>query len=117
MSFKRTGKCNQCGECCGFPRATDGGQNNPWPLEWPESVSSWSPEVIEAELPIFKLIQFPVQACPFLKDRKCDLVGSEYEYIWHKMCDPVPPLEFETLEQVRSWQSNCPSCSFVYSEE
>ncbi len=51
--FKRIGKCNLCGECCGSPRKTDGGQNNAWPADWPEALDTWS----EESLPdIFKLI-------------------------------------------------------------
>lgn len=62
MAFKRTGTCNQCGECCGYPRTTDGGQNNPWAKDLPECIRNWSDEAITIELPVFKRIGY-------LKDR------------------------------------------------
>lgn len=54
MAFQRTGTCNRCGECCGYPRSTDGGQNNPWPGDWPQSIQSWSAEAIALHLPILQ---------------------------------------------------------------
>lgn len=59
MAFNRTGTCNRCGECCGYPRATDGGQNNPWPLSWPDSVRTWTLEVLGTELPMFRATGHP----------------------------------------------------------
>ncbi len=59
MAFKRIGTCNMCGECCGYPRSTDGGQNNAWPTDWPDSIANWNQEDIESNLPVFKLVGHP----------------------------------------------------------
>lgn len=55
MRYKRTGKCNLCGECCGFPRATDGGQSNAWPLSWPESLAGLTKEDKDKVAPVFRI--------------------------------------------------------------
>lgn len=161
MSFIRTGTCNRCGECCGFPRSTDGGQNNPWPNDWPQSIQSWSPESIQLHLPILQfttnMVNTPYdnftirghrcywiwiigkglctdttpygdvntydQRCPLLGpkgaggDVPCYLIGTQYEYVWQMMCEPVPPASFDAQEQVDSWYTNCPSCSYDYIAE
>lgn len=51
----RTGTCNMCGECCGYPRITDGGQNNAWPNDWPESIETWEEDYKEEKCPVFKI--------------------------------------------------------------
>ena len=134
MTFIRVGECNMCGECCGYPRSTDGGQNNPWPPDWPESIQNWSPESIKEYAPIIQLNRGVwVKGkglcksdtdfrCPLLSDKvngeaKCSVVGTDNEYIWKYSCQPVPPLSYETLVQVKEWYKNCPSCSYEYIEE
>ena len=64
--YRRTGTCARCGECCGYPRATDGGQNNPWPADWPQSIRTWTIEAIDQYLPVFKVPGHP------------DLGGKQY---------------------------------------
>lgn len=59
MAFQRQGECNRCGECCGYPRATDGGQNNPWPGDWPDAIVDWTVEALSNEIPVFKLTGHP----------------------------------------------------------
>lgn len=172
MPYRRTGTCNRCGECCGYPRATDGGQNNPWPLSWPESVASWQVDVLGDELPMFKFTGHPNLGgkqsgnfkiggtsfrwcwaqggglatdvapyndggatfdvrCPLLMDHvdgshPCGaynqtqtLPGSTmtFHQLWQKLCEPVPPYVFETLENVQMWQQLSPSCSYTWVEE
>lgn len=160
MSFIRTGTCNRCAECCGYPRSTDGGQNNPWPPDWPQSIRNWTPEAINTHLPILQFSSDMVneafgnftikgkrcywiwiigkglctditpygdvstydQRCPLLADKvggqaPCRLVGTNYEYVWRAMCEPVPPVRFNTQEQVDAWFVTCPSCSYEYIAE
>lgn len=161
MAFIRNGTCNRCGECCGFPRASDGGQNNPWPRGWPSDIRNWSPESIQTHLPILQFAddmmsapsgQFTLrgtavhwiwvpgkglctdlpaygdvathdQRCPLLAAKQgdgtvpCMLVGTRYQEIYDLQCAPVPPILFETQEQVDAWFTNCPSCSYTYVAE
>lgn len=56
--YIREGTCNRCGECCGYPRATDGGQNNPWPLNLEEMLTQYSDEAI-LQISFFKYISRP----------------------------------------------------------
>lgn len=58
MAFIRTGECNLCGECCGFPRSTDGGQNNPWPNDIPDIIRTWSDESIQQDYPVLYFIGY-----------------------------------------------------------
>lgn len=76
--YKRTGECNLCGECCGFPRITDGGQNNPWPSDWPEVLDSWSEEDKEKSSPIFKITGHIKKHGNFVLDSKV------FPWIWVK---------------------------------
>ncbi len=76
MIYKRTGECNQCGECCGYPRSSDGGQNNPWASDIIESVNGLSTEAVESELPILTLIGVLVKrgktyGCVSIANRRC----------------------------------------------
>jgi len=172
MAYARTGTCNRCGECCGYPRTTDGGQNNPWPLSWPDSVATWQVEVLGNELPMFRETGHPVLGgkqsgsfkidgytcrwcwanggglatdmppyndkgatfdirCPLLQAKQpdntvpCIAKGSTQVFpgstitfndLWVKLCEPVPPYVFGTIEQVQEWQTNCPSCSYTWTE-
>jgi len=159
--FTRQGTCNRCGECCGYPRSTDGGQNNPWPKTWPESLRNWTPESIAYHLPILQFSSDMVntpndnftikgqrcywiwvpgkglctdlppygdvstydQRCPLLASKEpdgtvpCRLIGTNQESVWNMFCEPVPPMQMETQEQVDKWFTNCPSCSYTYIEE
>lgn len=161
MAFIRSGSCNLCGECCGYPRSTDGGQNNAWANDFPESIRNWDAESLATSLPIFQFSNdmlntpngdFTVQGnrcrwiwiqnhgwctdlppygdtstydqrCPCLSSKlgdgtvPCRLYGTRYEYIWHQLCEPVPPMRLDTQAQVDAWFSNCPSCSYVYTAE
>lgn len=65
-----------CGECCGYPRSTDGGQNNAWPPDWPQSIDSWDRKVIEENLPVFKLINYNEKA------GKVNINGKILKYEW-----------------------------------
>jgi hypothetical protein len=38
--YRRTGTCNQCGECCGSINAPT--PTNPYPKAWPEAIARWS---------------------------------------------------------------------------
>lgn len=162
--YNRTGSCSRCGECCGFPRSTDSGQNNPWPPDWPSDVRSWMLSVIESEAPMFQITGHPNlggkgfgtvrfagntcnwiwidgkglctdtgrkgdatdydQRCPCLGNKQpsgqvpCLLVGTNWEFIWQKLCQPVPPVELPDEYYARfiaDWHINCPSCSYTYT--
>lgn len=56
MAYLRQGQCLRCRECCGSPRSTDGGRNNPWPVTLVSDIRTWSPADVEFNLPIFKFI-------------------------------------------------------------
>lgn len=161
MAYLRAGTCNRCGECCGYPRASDGGQNNPWPGDWPESIRSWTPESIQLYLPILQFSanmvntlygNFTIQGkrcywiwitgkglctdtpaygdtatydqrCPLLEAKQgngqvpCRLIGTRYEYVWTMLCEPVPPMRFDSQAALDNWHTNCPSCSYVFVAE
>lgn len=61
--LRRTGTCNRCGECCGWPRATDGGQNNPWPSIWPEAIQNWDTASINDD-PLLRITGVPKPGSP-----------------------------------------------------
>lgn len=88
--FVRIGSCNRCGECCGYPRSTDGGQNNPWPPSWPESIRNWTPESIETHLPILQFAANMVNT----PNGNFTLTGHRCYWIWvigHGLCTDLPP--------------------------
>jgi len=171
--FTRTGNCDRCGECCGYPRSTDNGQNNPWPTDWPQSVQAWQIDVLGDNFPMYKFTGHPNLGgkasgtfklggntihwcwangvglatdiapyndggatydirCPLLLAKRPDgsvpcaaygvtqvVPGSTKTFhdLWALLCEPVPPLVFDDVEQVNNWYMNCPSCSYVYIEE
>lgn len=59
------------------------------------------------------------EECPLLMDdpgdgtRPCALVGTEYEYIWARLCQPEPPME-KNVDEVAVWQSRHPLCSYAW---
>lgn len=64
-----------------------------------------------------------VPECPALlpatgnsTERLCGLHNTVAHEVWQKMCEPVPPLVFETKEKLDRWNSNCPSCSYTWTE-
>lgn len=59
------------------------------------------------------------EMCPFLMPQQpdgthpCALVGTQWEYIWEKMCKPSPPMEMSE-EDVKTWQRRHPKCSYEW---
>lgn len=97
MAFLRSGTCNRCGECCGYPRATDGGQNNPWPNSWPGSIQSWSAEAIALHLPILQFAADMVNT----PNGQFTLQGKKINWTWvadHGLCTGTPT----------AWDQRCP---------
>jgi hypothetical protein len=87
--FTRQGSCNRCGECCGYPRSTNGGQNNPWPNDWPESIRNWSPESIQTHLPILQFVDNMVNT----PNGNFTIQGHRCYWIWipgHGLCIDLP---------------------------
>ncbi len=90
MGFLRTGTCSRCGECCGYPRSTDQGQNNPWPADWPQSIQSWSPEAIQLHLPIMQFSTDMVNT----PSGNFTIGGKRCYWIWvkdHGLCTDISP--------------------------
>jgi len=112
MTFIRTGTCNQCGECCGYPRLTDSGQNNAWANDFPESIANWSKEDIENYLPIFKIVGHPnhggkLYGMSLINDVRCF-------WIWvpgHGLCKDKTPHGDLTTYDIR-----CPFLSEKLSD-
>ncbi len=89
MGFLRTGICNRCGQCCGYPRP-DGGQNNPWPSDWPQSIQSWTPEAIQTHLPIFQFSANMINT----PTGNFTISGNRCYWIWvkdHGLCTDTTP--------------------------
>lgn len=105
--FKRTGTCNLCGECCGYPRSTDGGQNNPWRKDLPESVRNWDQDVLKTEFPLFNLTGHPDHGGK--KYGRKDIYGKRCFWIWipkHGLCqDKTPHGNISTYDQRCSFLS------------
>ena len=97
--YKRTGECNLCGECCGYPRATDNGQTPPFPVNLPECVSSWSNNSDkEKAYPMFKITGHKKRFGKF------NAKGEVCHWIWIKgkgLCKDVLPFGDETTYDVR----------------
>lgn len=90
--YVRTGQCNRCGECCGYPRATDQGQNNPWPNDWPEAVASWIIAALEQYLPMFRITGHPRLGGG--QSGSVKLGGYTIRWCWvpgHGLCTDTPP--------------------------
>lgn len=99
MSFIRSGSCLKCGECCGYPRKTDGGQNNPWPNDWPESLTTWQNEDIEKSAPVFKITGHKERHGSYLVGNK------QLPWIWiknHGLCKDIGN---------GTWDQRCPFLS------
>lgn len=107
MFYTRTGKCNLCGECCGYPRSTDSGQNNPFPNNWPESVANWQKEDIDKNVLICTLVGHP----KFGRKRfgRIKIHDKFYYWIWipdHGLCKDLPPYGDST-----TFDQRCPFLS------
>lgn len=76
--YKRVGTCNRCGECCGYPRATNGGQNNPWPPYNPDDFRTWSEESLR-QSPFFSYIDHPHGDYSV---RVLNAGGKSFQYRW-----------------------------------
>jgi len=97
----RKGECNQCGECCGYPRSTDGRQNNPWDTDMLASVRNWSIESLESELPILKILGILLYRGSF--NGMVDVYGKRCYWIYvpgHGICtDKTPHGDMDTFDQ------------------
>jgi len=100
MTFYRTGECNQCGECCGYPRP-DGEQNNAWEVDLIEGTRNWDMDVLESELPILKLIDVLVNRGQI--SGRVDIAGKRCYWIFvpgHGLCtDKTPHGDVSTFDQ------------------
>ena len=96
MSYKRTGECNQCGQCCGADGSPN--QDNPWPGGWPGTfrdkqygnvISLWP------HGPLFG-VEKSEKGTPIVPVRHgvAEVDGVEYPYVWiegHAVCKDVSP--------------------------
>lgn len=78
--YQRTGECNKCGECCGYP-LPDGRQVQPWDEHIMSGTQNWSDESI-MDTPFFQVFRHPKLA----KFKAGFLVveGKKYRYAWEE---------------------------------
>ena len=140
----RTGICNMCGECCGYPRKTDGQSTNAWPAGLQRIYKHWSKEAIAQHQLLGRITEEDSIAvvdgkgfsyrwkdngelcapngeqCPFLimegDQHPCGLYNSSWHNIWQDICRNAPSEELELLE-VKLFFEKCPSCSYEYVEK
>lgn len=88
--MQRTGTCNRCGECCGYPNPS-GKQCNPWPGNWPEALRTWEQTFLEANIPIFRYLRHPQFGGAQFGSVK--IQGTTHHWIWAPgkgLCTDLP---------------------------
>lgn len=99
--MKRSGDCNQCGQCCGADGSPE--QKNPWPRGWPGTLRTWKKENLPT---LFELVKHPSLDATLRPDESFNLDSKSYYGIWipgSGLCKDLPP-----YGDIKTYSVECP---------